>query len=318
MIKRKADSLAAAGRSTKRSKSNRDETLQDWTQGPSIRQQAEPYRLVTARFPLNALTSAWSVGSNRHLDSKQVDMLCQIFEKQRLQREPEENRLRIACSRADIQRITEHLSQVAEQPLDSSSSWPFFRDWMSINGCPAEIMAGQHRVEALKVFLTRKSRPLTSPDDDPHWWLCDVYDRGMSLVIRPRFQDHPVLMYSDKLPPKLSFLLRANRLDHTLPDNHGQVWMQISTLSQQDSTLFQGSSKEVEEEMEAIANLGGRDEFPTRRMVTLWKNRSWKAMITRWCSTALGRSTFNISLWADLARCRIDDVSTDSLDRDMH
>jgi hypothetical protein len=188
MAKRKADSLP--GRSTKRSRSRQDEVLEDLTHGPSIREQAEPYRLATARFPLDALTSAWSVGSNRHLDSKQVEILCQIFEKQRLQREPEENRLRIACSRAEIKRMMEHLEQASQQPLETSSSWPFFRDWMLINGCPAEIMAGQHRIEALKVFLTRKDRPRTSPDDDPHWWLCDVYDRGTLLVFPPRLNGH--------------------------------------------------------------------------------------------------------------------------------
>jgi hypothetical protein len=86
--------------------------------------------------------------------------------------------------------------------------------------------------------------------------------------------------------------------------------MQLHTLEEQDPTIFQGSNSEVEKKMLATASLSGREHFPVRRLVTLWKNHSWKAMITWWCRTAVGRSTFNISLWEALARFRIDDVST--------
>ena len=85
--------------------------------------------------------------------------------------------------------------------------------------------------------------------------------------------------------------------------------MQLATLAEQDPKTFQGSNSQVEKEMVATAALSGRKQFPVRRLVTLWKNNSWRAMITRWCHTAVGRSTFNISLWSILAQYRIDDVS---------
>lgn len=114
----------------------------------------------------------------------------------------------------------------------------------------------------------------------------------------------------DTLPPRIRTRLRANRIGHTLPDNHGQIWMELATLAEQDETLFRGTTNaEVEMEMLETLGLSGRVKFPIRRLVTLWKNNSWRAMITRWCRTGVGRSTFNISLWGDLARFRIDDVS---------
>jgi hypothetical protein len=120
------------------------------------------------------------VGSNRALDMKQVHALCAIFEQQQLQREPVENRLRVACSRADVERMRAHLDQAGQPTSETTSSWPSFRDWVSVNGCPVELMAGQHRVAALKAFLHKKSRLHTSSDGDPQWWLCDIYDRGRS------------------------------------------------------------------------------------------------------------------------------------------
>ncbi|KAL5348505.1 hypothetical protein ACLOAV_005921 [Pseudogymnoascus australis] len=53
----------------------------------------------------------------------------------------------------------------------------------------------------------------------------------------------------DTLLPRIRTRLRANRIGHTLPDNHGQIWMELATLAEQDETLFQGTSTEVKKEM---------------------------------------------------------------------
>lgn len=85
--------------------------------------------------------------------------------------------------------------------------------------------------------------------------------------------------------------------------------MELATLAKQDETLFRGSTTKVKEEMLETLGLSGRVGFPIDRLVTLWKNNSWRDMITRWCHTSMGLSTFNISLWAEMSRFRIDDVS---------
>lgn len=113
----------------------------------------------------------------------------------------------------------------------------------------------------------------------------------------------------DNLPNPLHIRLRANREDVTLPDSHGQIWAEAATLASIDDTLFRGSHKEVESEMVEILGLAGKTRFPTRRLVTLWRNKNWREMITRWCSFPLGQATFNITAFEWLVSCRLDDVS---------
>lgn len=103
--------------------------------------------------------------------------------------------------------------------------------------------------------------------------------------------------------------LRANREDSTLPDNHGQIWAELATLSSTDETLFIGKNAVVERQMLDKLGLSGRATFPVKRLCTLWKNNEWKNTITRWCQLAIGRLTFNISTFEWMAGCRIDDVS---------
>jgi hypothetical protein len=88
------------------------------------------------------------------------------------------------------------------------------------------------------------------------------------------------------------------------------VWVELVALADADNTLFQGANGPIQKEMLEMLGLSGRVRFPTRRLVTLWKNSDWRHMITEWCRSSIGRATFNVSLWDDMARCRIDDVSS--------
>jgi hypothetical protein len=85
--------------------------------------------------------------------------------------------------------------------------------------------------------------------------------------------------------------------------------MELATLAAADASLFQGANSQVQDEMLRALGLSGRVPFPMRRLMTLWRNRSWQPLVTRWCYTAIGRETFNVSLWEEMARHRIDDVS---------
>ena len=88
--------------------------------------------------------------------------------------------------------------------------------------------------------------------------------------------------------------------------------MELATLADAEHSLFQGKHGSVHDEVLEGLGLSGQVQFPIRRLVTLWKNTSWRPMITRWCRTSIGRATFNVSLWDELARYRIDDVSCSS------
>lgn len=48
-----------------------------------------------------------------------------------------------------------------------------FEDWDTIVREKAELMAGNHRVEALKKCLQ-----LSKCENREWWWICDFYDKG--------------------------------------------------------------------------------------------------------------------------------------------
>jgi len=181
MAKRKSTPTPKASTPVKRARQD-----PQFTNIKSIRQQAEPYRLATARFPIDALTSTWRIGSNRPIDTKHVQDLCRMFEEQGLQRELSENHLLVACSRDEYDRMIDHLREknLAGSEDDPLSSCLAFHDWEAVNRCRAEIMGGQHRVEALRVFLARISKraAMSAVATEQAWWVCEIYDQG---EIRP-------------------------------------------------------------------------------------------------------------------------------------
>jgi hypothetical protein len=143
----------------------------------SVYDQAEPYRLVTAKFPIDALTPEWRIGVNRPINEAHKRRLCEIFNDVGVLRKNLNHRLRVACTKAQVQTMLDHLSRGQAQggaAQEKESEWPSFEEWNTIIGERAELMAGNHRVEAFKEHL----RHLKSAEE--RWWICDIYDRGIS------------------------------------------------------------------------------------------------------------------------------------------
>lgn len=142
----------------------------------SIRDQTEPFRLVTAIFPIDALTPIWKEGTNRALNVPHKRRLCQAFRKE-LHRADLHNALRVLCSRDEVDRMMAKLAEGGKASGDEESgvgkAWPSFMAWAQVNTEPVELMAGNHRVEALKEYLKSHHNAVGE-----RWWLCDVYDRG--------------------------------------------------------------------------------------------------------------------------------------------
>src|SRR5271167_3002006 len=151
---------------------------------------AEPFRIGTAKLPLDALTTVWRIGTNRPLENKQVQRLQRIYKQDGVAREVEEHHLVVACTRAEFERAVEDYCSKAQddtpetlQPSIRSRSpqafpgikWPLLSSWLNVGNKPAELIAGQHRVKAFQEYLALQRLPAL---ENESWWVCDFYDIG--------------------------------------------------------------------------------------------------------------------------------------------
>jgi hypothetical protein len=98
------------------------------------------------------------MGSNRDVDAKHVRQLCQLFEEHGLQRQDRTHRVRLLCRAEDVRTMCERLG-VESTPNHHSTDLPFFEGWSAFASSSAEMLAGNHRVQALKAYL--KQRKIT-------------------------------------------------------------------------------------------------------------------------------------------------------------
>jgi hypothetical protein len=124
--------------------------------------QAAPYLLATARFPIDTLTSERSIGVNRPIDQAHKRRLRQIFDEAGVLRRDTSHRLQVACSQAQVQQMLDHLEKegqaqttvtASECDEEGDSKWPSFEGWANIIGAKAKLIAGHHRVEAFTEYL---------------------------------------------------------------------------------------------------------------------------------------------------------------------
>jgi hypothetical protein len=150
----------------------------------SIHDQSEQYRLATVRFPIDALTPEWKMGTNRPINEAHKRRLCQIFKEAGVLRRDVSHRLQVACTKAQVQQMLDHLKQkglhaegavrAGQDAPGADAEFPSFEDWSSVVGEKAELMAGNHRVEALKEYLK-----YFDSSQEERWWVCNLYDRGI-------------------------------------------------------------------------------------------------------------------------------------------
>lgn len=132
--------------------------------------------LTTARMPIAALTTKWSLGENRPEDPRHVQRLKKRFlDEGRPKREAKGNHVVALCSGADVRRMMGKIG-VNETDFSTTEVMPDFSDWMSINGGrKAELVEGQHRIKALSEFAEK-----VGWGEEEMWWPCEFYDRGES------------------------------------------------------------------------------------------------------------------------------------------
>ncbi|KAL7939928.1 hypothetical protein V8C42DRAFT_158414 [Trichoderma barbatum] len=155
----------------KRARQNKPVAFQETD---SIRKQAETYRITTARIPIDALTCTWTTGDNRQVDRSHVQRLCESFMRGELARQSKENYILIQCSARAVKKALENAAiHEAEEDYNGSLRLPVFNNWNEVNSEKPEVLAGQHRIEALREYVKQ-----TDSDAGDLWWICEFYDKG--------------------------------------------------------------------------------------------------------------------------------------------
>ncbi|GJN76064.1 hypothetical protein PLICBS_010175 [Purpureocillium lilacinum] len=174
--------------------------------------QAQQYRILTAKMPVEALAADWSVARNRMVEEKHVRALCKIFTQGGLNRA--DHHVAVLATRSEVECML-RVMELHDEVTDADDI-PVFDDWPSVNR-PVELMDGQHRVEALKRYVSE-----TGADKKELWWPCDFYDR-------------------DVPPPELNLALRMNRQDTMMADSHGDIWAQLVAAVSEKPGMFHGN-----------------------------------------------------------------------------
>lgn len=170
----------------------------------SPRDQAEPYRLTTAKFSISTLTPTWSVGRNRPIDKNHAKALCRMFMQNGIRRKKASDRLIVVCKKEDVEKMLAHIegrqTSVGRASEDGEEKWPYFHDWEIVIGAKAELATGNHRVEALKEYMEKMKL-----GEGEGWWICDVYDKGECFFFLPLVQLQERLTLSAKIHYLMSY-----------------------------------------------------------------------------------------------------------------
>jgi hypothetical protein len=149
---------------------------------PSLKRQAEAHFLGIAQIPVDALTGNWTIGSNRPIDGTHVNDLCRLFSENGLDRRTEPNRILVECAKEDYERMVkfnqESIRNRGAQTILCTEP-QLFKQWMRVNRKQVEIIAGQHRVAALAVFLRNQAIEVSGFNIEGNsWWTCEIYNSG--------------------------------------------------------------------------------------------------------------------------------------------
>ncbi|PWI64051.1 hypothetical protein PCL_00034 [Purpureocillium lilacinum] len=139
-------------------------------EGQTTLEEAEPYRILTATMPVDALTADWSMGSNRPIQEKHVNALYTIFQRGDMKRA--RYPLAVLSTRSEVQCMLHEMGYDGDTP--DADDVPSFDKWLLVNGRPVELLDGQHRVAPLKRIVSG-----SGSGKQELYWPCNIYDRGM-------------------------------------------------------------------------------------------------------------------------------------------
>ena len=177
----------------------------------SVLQKAASFCFGTLNLQLDCVDPVWNpiYGPNRPINLKHVDDLLDGFQSGIYRTEPQ-NHLYVACSAGTWAQLRKHCEDpntrlsnpdnpvnndthlpsknerrsivealFSPEPSTSVASSPIIWDWKNNGPCRLELLAGQHRMEALRRFLKNKYGENASDQIAQHfWWTCMIYNQG--------------------------------------------------------------------------------------------------------------------------------------------
>ncbi|KAF9869196.1 hypothetical protein CkaCkLH20_13327 [Colletotrichum karsti] len=117
------------------------------SESESVRERARPYLLAVAKMPVDTLGTRWSVGRNRPLEAGHARELKEVFKRSGLERRAPEHRILVLCGAEEVRRMR------SAQPGSDRGGEDDFLGWAAVIGSTPEVMAGQHRIEALRAYV---------------------------------------------------------------------------------------------------------------------------------------------------------------------
>jgi hypothetical protein len=158
------------GGSTREPGKMRIQKEQKFNEGESARELARPYLLAVGMLRLDVLDTTWSDTKNREVDENHVEYLKKIFREDGLERRNYDHWISGLCSAAEVQSV----ANVTDGGREKEAR---FLNWAMVNDKKVELITGQHRISALRKYVEE-----IGGQEDDLWWMCELYDEGMSFL----------------------------------------------------------------------------------------------------------------------------------------
>ncbi|KAG9185003.1 hypothetical protein G6011_11833 [Alternaria panax] len=129
--------------------------VKEMREADCVYDRAAPYLLVTVRFPIDSLTSEWSIGVNRPIDQAHKRRLRQVFDEAGVLQRDASHRLQVACSKAQVQQMLDHLKEegLAQTTATAAKSAEGDSKWPSFEGEPEKVLDRDNNKPALRKDL---------------------------------------------------------------------------------------------------------------------------------------------------------------------
>ncbi|KAJ6439190.1 hypothetical protein O9K51_08602 [Purpureocillium lavendulum] len=125
-----------------------------WGFDSAARGSEEPYRILTARMPVDALTADWSLARNRPIQEKHVDALCTIFQRGDIKRASYP-----LNTRSEVQCVLHRMGYDGDTPDADDDDVPSIASRPSSNSYPEPALANKSSIGPATFTIVMRLHP---------------------------------------------------------------------------------------------------------------------------------------------------------------